>query len=203
MMAASARESQVGGQPFASSLLQMMKATMPLQWWKLLLLLVSVQSVHCRSGIVAFAGGGFGSSSSAKKSKKKPDNKKRKRASFAEIEQPPPKVEKEDEPKLDKWGLPIPTEDDLFPPMPPGTELIPAQQGSTLLKDIEQAMKDHITLAYNNFDEHGVELSPTPGNPPMKLKLLHTSPPGMLCFTAPCFHVASCLDSTLQLTLYF
>ena len=164
-----------------------MPYTMALNCWELIAFLyVSVQSVHGHSGAfvesrttarLAFAGGGFGNTSSSAKKSTKPDNK-RKRTGFAKIEHPIHKAEKEDEPKLDKWGLPIPTEDELFPPMPPGTELIPAPPRAAPLEDIKAALKDHITLAFNNFDEDGVEQSPSLGNPPMKLKLLHKSPPG-------------------------
>jgi len=162
--------------------------TMALHCWQvLLLLLVGIQSAQSHSEFakcrlttarLAFAGGGFGSSS-AKTSKKKP----RKRAGFSELKQPPKPVLEKDEPKLDKWGLPIPTEeeiiDSLFPPMPPDTELIPAPRGVTSLAAIKEALKDHITLEYEYFDEEGVERSPSPGNEPLKLKLLHKSPPGM------------------------
>ena len=61
--------------------------------------------------------------------------------------------------------------------MPDGTELIAAPSGKVSLAEIEESMKDHITLAYENFDEHGVERFPSPGNKPMQLKLLHKSPP--------------------------
>ena len=94
-----------------------------------------------------------------------------------------PKVKQEDDaPKLDKWGLPMPTEEDLFPPMPPGTELIPASQGPTSLEEIQAATTDHIPLVLDQFDSEGMERSPSPGNPPMKLKLLHKSPPGKNMF---------------------
>jgi prolyl 4-hydroxylase len=131
-------------------------------------------------------GGGFGSSN-AKKTRSKPNNnnKRRKRAgTLSELEKRSPVTEKkEEQPLLDKWGLPPPTEEDLFPPMPPGTELISAsQEGPTSLQDIKAALKDHTTIIALNlleesFDSTRVEKSPTPGNAPMKLNLLHKSPP--------------------------
>jgi prolyl 4-hydroxylase len=127
---------------------------------------------------LAFAGGGFGSSN-AKKTRSKP-NKRKRAGGLPELQERPPVTEKkeEEEPLLDKWGLPPPTEEDLFPPMPPGTELISApQQGTTSLEQINTALKDHITLNLENFDSNGVEKSPSPGNTPMKLQLLHQSPP--------------------------
>lgn len=145
-----------------------------------LLLLVLFICIHttvsrqATAGLAFAAGGGFGGSSSASAKKKQ---KKRKRGGFAELT-PPPKVEKKEQ-KLDKWGLPPPTEDDIFPPLPEGTELTPASASdATSLSEIKEALKDHMTLDYDKFDEQGVERSPSPSNEPMKLKLLYKSPPG-------------------------
>ena len=162
------------------------KRAMALHSWNLLLLLfVSLHSVQSRGEFVtsrlattrlAFAGGGFGSSSSSTKKSKK----KRKRGGFSDLEPPPPSKNQEkvnETPKLDRFGLPPPTEDDIFPPLPEGTELIAASEGPTSLKEIKSAMKQHMPLAYDCFDENGVERTPSPGNLPMKLKLLHKSPP--------------------------
>lgn len=167
---------------------------MVLHSWKLLLLLIAcLQPVQSNLPLaaskatarLAFAGGGFGGSSASSKKAKK----KRKRGGIRDgVDEPPTTVTKKvnDEPKLDKWGLPPPTEDDIFPPLPPETELIPASDagGTTSLKEIMAAMKGHMPLAYDEFDENGVERSPTPGNEPMKLRLLFKSPPGT--FVASC-----------------
>jgi prolyl 4-hydroxylase len=61
--------------------------------------------------------------------------------------------------------------------MPPGTELISAPQGPTSLEEIKAALKDHITLNLESFDSNRVEKSSIPGNAPIKLNLLHKSPP--------------------------
>lgn len=146
------------------------------------LLCVGTEHVRSHSGFsdirtapLAFAGGGFGSSP-AKKTRTKP-NKRKRTGGLTDLE-PPVTKKTEEAPQLDKWGLPPPTEDDIFPPMPPGTELISVPQtGTTSLEDIVAALTDHIPLKLDNFDSDGVEQSPSPGNPPMKLKLLHKSPP--------------------------
>ena len=100
-------------------------------------------------------------------------------------------------PELDKWGLPPPTVEDIFPLMPPGTELIPAESSKDYsLAEIQQALQHHIPLAKLalRFDEHGVERRTAASStvdrrnnaeqqqqqerqPSMKLRLLHQSPP--------------------------
>ena len=84
-------------------------------------------------------------------------------------------------PKLDKWGLPPPTIEDIFPPMPPGTELIPASANTVdvSLPDIRRALRDHLELSEleTRFDERGIEKNPLPDRPVMRLNLLHQSPP--------------------------
>jgi prolyl 4-hydroxylase len=147
----------------------------------LLLLCVSVDFTKSHSGgfsstsPLAFAGGGFGSSN-AKTTGRKP-NKRKRAGGLPELERSPVTEKKEEEPLLDKWGFPPPTEEDLFPHMPPGTELISAPQGPTSLEEIKAALKDHMTLNLENFDSNRVEKSSIPGNAPMKLNLLHKSPP--------------------------
>ena len=140
-----------------------------------------------RDNAVAFAaGGGFGRSAgnSLKKGKKTKEGKKQKRGGLlSEVETfLPPEKENNSEPKLDRWGLPIPTTDDLFPPMPPGTEIIPVNMKTEdmTLSDIRDALKDHIEPKEleNRFSEDCLlEKEPVPGRPIMKLKLLHRSPP--------------------------
>lgn len=129
-----------------------------------------------------FAGGGF-----SKQSKEKTNKKRKNGGLLSEIFEPGSTTttttnhEDNAEPKIDRWGLPIPTEEDLFPPMPGGTELIPICEGmqEASLSDIRSAMKYHIGLRglEERFDEHGVEKNPPLGGKPMKLRLLHLSPP--------------------------
>ena len=110
-------------------------------------------------------------------------------------------------PVLDKWGLPPPTLQDIFPPLPKETELIPyhhndvslqKKEQDTLAQKIEQAMQNHVLMSTlpRWFDEEGMERrSPkqiqqqhTAGKetdkddndkerPRMQLKLMHISPP--------------------------
>ena len=123
-----------------------------------------------RLPLVAFAGGGFGAST-PKKGKTK--NSKKKRRLLADVS--PPKPEKE-EPILDKWGLPPPTIEDIFPPLPEGTELITATKDEYSLSEINNLMQNHLDMQLDNFfDENGVEKSSS--EQPMKLRVLHESPP--------------------------
>lgn len=161
--------------------------------WRPLVLLqccaVEWASSSCASGRyasrIAFAGG-FGA-----KTKKTKRPKPKKRRGGGGFGAPPQKddgdgttatiQEKKDGPVLDKWGLPPPTEEDIFPPMPPGTELIPADFGKLVgLPEIEDALKNHIDLDLHRFNEDATEktVSAVEGKP-MKVKLLHVSPPGM------------------------
>jgi prolyl 4-hydroxylase len=156
------------------------------------ILLQLVEAVPSRWIMPAFAavGGGFGAGSglSKKGDGKKAKGKKTKRGSIlsevVKVNPPAKSSSSSSEAPLDKWGLPIPTTDDIFPPMPPGTELVPVKLGeeSTSLSDIMDVLKDHIELSKLSvrFDELGTERevkTASSGRPPMKLGLLHRSPP--------------------------
>lgn len=81
-------------------------------------------------------------------------------------------------PKLDRFGLPIPTENDLFPPMPPGTEIIPALPGKqmTTQEEMDTILCNHaITLDLSALEKMS---RASHNESPMKLRLLHQSPPG-------------------------
>jgi prolyl 4-hydroxylase len=80
---------------------------------------------------------------------------------------------------IDRWGLPLPTLDDIFPPMSQDTELIPVDPGRKYsLVDIEKSLESHIQLDLSQFDADGVEIAPpSTGRSPMKLHLVHQSPP--------------------------
>jgi len=103
---------------------------------------------------------------------------------------PPPPIEPnadDDEVKLDRFGLPVQTIDDLFPPLPPDTELIGMMEGQqTKMSEVRVAMEKHISLNYDLFGEDGVEKEELLGcgedgggtkRVPWKLKLMHRSPP--------------------------
>jgi hypothetical protein len=85
------------------------------------------------------------------------------------------------QPILDRFGLPIITAENIFPPLPPHTEIIgtdPAQNRS-LLHSIRNAMKSYIPINFDIFDDYGMERKsqPSSSTPAWKLKLLHQSPP--------------------------
>jgi prolyl 4-hydroxylase len=137
--------------------------------------------------IVAFAGG-FGPKSVQPRRKGGRESPKRKGLSeFEVVLQPSKTVENKDNanvitddtPPLDKWGLPVPTVDDVFPLMPPGTELIsaPDNPDKVSLQIIYDSLKDHMNLDLQRFDGQGIEKDPSPGREAMKLRLLHASPP--------------------------
>lgn len=135
----------------------------------------------------AFAGGGgFGRAlNKAATIKSEVPKKKKKRGlindqlsppkTVASITSPPPIV-------LDKWGLRPPTIEDIFPFLPVDAELIAANKEYYSLTEIQQAvMHDFLPLDLSRrFDEHGVEKQNAynrRSNHPMKLRLLHYSPP--------------------------
>lgn len=148
----------------------------------LLTVVPKVNGANSQLSRLTFAGGfgGGPSSSSFKGSAKKSKGKK---SGFSEIEKQPltpatTAAACEEEPKLDKWGLPPPTEEDLFPFLPPSTELIAvSSQAEPTKQDIEHALKDHLKLNLDRFDENGIEKAPLPGRQPMKLRMIHQSPP--------------------------
>jgi len=132
-------------------------------------------------------------------------NKKKKKSSLDELELVPPQQEEEpttvQEPVLDKWGLPPPTLEDIFPPMPEGTEIIPCDDNVEYTRhDIEHALQvaNVIPLRLQtHFDLHGHERRSMDGaqqsNPraaassansirnmyrdSMEIKMMHQSPP--------------------------
>jgi prolyl 4-hydroxylase len=129
---------------------------------------------------------GFGPSKQRSKKKKK---KKQKSAHLVEsFENKSDKKESDDQldqPKLvdkDKWGLPIQTEEEilkeLFPLMPDGTELIPVESSKDYtLVEIQNCLREYIDLNLDHrFHDDGFE-KVFDDQKPMKLRLLHQSPP--------------------------
>jgi prolyl 4-hydroxylase len=135
--------------------------------------------IRHRSHCCAFAGGGFGpkASRSSKEAKHKNDRiKSLKEIYLKTLDQQSPKSSHK--PQLDKWGLPTATIDDIFPCMPPETELLPIDKEGYSLKDIQELLKNHMVMQLDQvFDEEGVERNAPLDRPPMKLRLLHRSPP--------------------------
>lgn len=143
--------------------------------------------------VEAFAGGGFGAPNKNKKSTSRTGTtkQKKKRKGFtadllsSEVRKQQQGKKDDTEIQLDKWGLPPPTIEDIFPPMPPVTELIPVEPHRDYgTSQIQDALMNHISLDLSRvFDENGVEktsLASTHGRESMKLRLLHFSPPVLL-----------------------
>mmetsp|Transcript_13782 Transcript_13782/g.16735 ORF Transcript_13782/g.16735 Transcript_13782/m.16735 type:complete len:421 (-) Transcript_13782:11-1273(-) len=143
---------------------------------------------------IAFAGG-FGSSKTVSSSRgTKNSNKKKKRASLLSEEliiKPSPTssttTNTVEEPKLDRFGLPILTADNIFAPLPSDTELIGVSndEKSTNMETIRRCMEKYVSFDFNLFDDDGVEILQDKHGDllgkndalPWTLKLLHQSPP--------------------------
>jgi prolyl 4-hydroxylase len=153
---------------------------------------------------LAFAGGfGAGKSSPTKSKKSKGKQRKTGLSELSTIPPPPKSTLEKTESKLDKWGLPVATEEDLFPLMPPGTELLPMDSSKHYsLEEIQKFLKDHLDLKLDRFfDDRGVEKGSN-DRTPMKLRLLHESPPVLAIdnyFTEKeCLQVKTAADSAHQ-----
>ncbi|KAL3925730.1 MAG: hypothetical protein SGILL_000209 [Bacillariaceae sp.] len=157
------------------------------RWSKSSMLTVSVLAVVATLRefylVEAFGAGGFGSSSNSKSSvsKKQRRSKKKQRKGLADVaDTSTPSSPTPDQPKLDRWGLPVATLDDIFPPLPSHTERIPVDPGkeSYSLSEIQECLKNHIDLDLPRFfdqDAKGKILNSDGTS--MKLRLLHQSPP--------------------------
>ncbi|KAL7465438.1 hypothetical protein ACHAXS_005752 [Conticribra weissflogii] len=95
-----------------------------------------------------------------------------------------------DAPPLDRFGLPLPTIDDVFPPLSPDIPRVPVQMKRSRYEfdrdEVAEAMKHHLGVDLNVFDDRGYSLhverprddgdDDTPLKP-WKLNLLHKDPP--------------------------
>jgi len=136
------------------------------------------------TSVAVFGSGGFGFGSTTKKStvknKKKLKKKKKGRlSSDTTFDISPKKDVDAEEEKLDRFGLPIRTAENFFPPLPADTELVGlANDEETKMSEVQQFMKKHIPLNWDVFNENGVEKEELcNGRKPWKVKLLHKSPP--------------------------
>jgi len=153
--------------------------------------------VFHKSSVPAFAGG-FGASSSSSSTKKKGKKGKKKRGGGLIAEtletknnqrNDKKKADQNQGPELDRFGLPVRTAENFFPPLPDGMELISASKSEfsefSSLDTIKSSMEKHIPLNYNIFDDNGAEqiqMEEEGGlnnnqRKPWKLCLLHQSPP--------------------------
>jgi prolyl 4-hydroxylase len=140
-----------------------------------------------------FGGGGFGASPKTNNKKKTNKRNKRQENIAGMMETIPTKNKKKEsletsltsaktkQPKLDKWGLPVATLEDIFPPLPASTELNPvdASKEHYTLSEIQECVKDHADLGDLNriFDDQGLAKIPNQDGSTMRLRLLHRSPP--------------------------
>lgn len=136
--------------------------------------------------VSGFAAGGFGSRQQIKSNKNsttKPGKCKAKRqrqglVDVSEKKCPNKSLHPPQQSRLDKWGLPIATLDDIFPPLHESTELIPVSKDSYSLHEIQESLTDHLDLNLSQFfdsDAFG-KVSNEDGSV-VKLRLLHKSPP--------------------------
>lgn len=134
-----------------------------------------------------FAGGGFGSNSksiSSNKKKKKSRKAKSKSGGLSELEQITISIDEQSSddsnsnPKLDRFGLPVITEDDIFPQLTDDIIRVPvdASGESYNRQQVEDAMKDHLGINLDLFDDDGQSLHSS-STTRWKLKMLHRSPP--------------------------
>mmetsp|Transcript_15066 Transcript_15066/g.23349 ORF Transcript_15066/g.23349 Transcript_15066/m.23349 type:complete len:401 (-) Transcript_15066:8-1210(-) len=140
-------------------------------------------SAMSRRTTVCFAGGGFGAPSK-KAPKKKSNNKKSKSKSsiLSDIKVDEAPKQSTTTPKLDRFGLPIPTEDDIFPPLTSDVLRIPTTDRDEFnKKKVAEAMQHHIGVNLEMFDENGLsiheEKSSNNCSSRWQLKLLHQEPP--------------------------
>lgn len=132
-----------------------------------------------------FAGGGFGSNSKSISSNKKKKKKNKSGGLLSELEQVTTSVDNKQSssddsnsnPVLDRFGLPVITEDDIFPPLTDDIirVTVDASGESYNREQVEDAMKDHLGINLDLFDEHGQSLHSSTTR--WKLKMLHKSPP--------------------------
>ena len=147
------------------------------------------------SHTTCFAGGGFGASKSVPSKKKKSKKTKSKSIGFLDEMKVTASANKQSNseastsPKLDRFGLPIITEDDVFPPLEAGVTRIPLNDADYIFnkEQIEDATKNHLGVNLSLFGEDGQSLheehygggesSATDTSKRWELKLLHKDPP--------------------------
>ena len=147
---------------------------------------LQVEAFAVRGG-GGFGGGGFGANSKPKNKKK--GKKKNKNLSDMMETTVPKKVSSDKStstpepkgPKLDRFGLPVATLEDIFPPLPASTELNPvdASKDHYTLSEIQEFTKEHVNLGDLDrvFDDQGEAKIPNTDGSSMHLRLLHRSPP--------------------------
>mmetsp|Transcript_701 Transcript_701/g.1671 ORF Transcript_701/g.1671 Transcript_701/m.1671 type:complete len:438 (+) Transcript_701:91-1404(+) len=155
--------------------------------------LVGFAEAFAAGGFGGGGGGGGGFGSAKGKAGTKKSKKKKKRQSLVEITEASTTATKKNvgtantptpdtnQPKLDKWGLPVAALEDIFPPLPESTKLDPVDSSKDHyeLSEIQNLLKDHVDLGDLNriFDDQGVAKIPNEDGSTMRLRVLHESPP--------------------------
>ena len=80
-------------------------------------------------------------------------------------------------PKLDRFGLPVVTEDDIFPPLSEDFIRVPAMKGDYDPSATMDATQQHLGVDLNHFDQNGYSTHPSETESKWKLNLLHFDPP--------------------------
>ncbi|GAX11263.1 hypothetical protein FisN_7Lh360 [Fistulifera solaris] len=151
-----------------------------------LVLFIAILAPKTEALVVGGGGGGFGKTSTKKRNRNSTPRRKHERddesnKSWNTINNNNKKKKNNNAPVLDKWGLPPPTVDDIFPPLPPNTELKPATKTNYTLSEIQACLQEYIDLQlHRSFDEQGTEIVSTTNTQQqrlMQLHLLHESPP--------------------------
>jgi prolyl 4-hydroxylase len=149
---------------------------------KVFIILFLFSAISVRQAYTKFLGafaGGFGPKRDTVNPKERKVKKKIKTKGKWDINTPQLDKDMTYSRKLDKWGLPIPTEDDIFPPLDIDAEIIPAPMDvdnySTSL--IVESLTNYLKLDFSKFDENGIQKAIPHDKNPMVLRMLHASPP--------------------------
>lgn len=145
-------------------------------WIAIITLIGHEADATARSIPTCFAAGGFGAS----KSKTKPKKTKNKKGGLLEFTESSP-LPQTSGPKLDRFGLPIATEDDVFPPLSDDDFVrIPAKDAKYDRSQVAKSIENHLGVNLSLFDEHGHSLHSEKNcqcETKWQLHLLHADPP--------------------------
>jgi prolyl 4-hydroxylase len=148
--------------------------------WLLLFLIFYCVSVFIEQ-VAAFGAGGFGKGKTANKPNNGKSSNKRKRRGLIRQDlesKSTAQVPSSTDPKLDRFGLPIATSENIFPPLPDDTILEHVSEHEIAsLATVQSSMNEYTPLNFGLFDENSVEKDPSGNKQPWKLKLLHKNPP--------------------------
>lgn len=134
---------------------------------------IQSSSPSTTSSCYAAAGGGFGTGSK-KSSKSSPKKKTKKTKPIGFLGELESENASTSSPKLDRFGLPVITESDIFPPLQSDITRTPINSFEYNKEDIEDAVENHLGVNLNIFDENGESFLQ---NNKWTLKLIHKDPP--------------------------